>query len=706
MTNNIRITSIHNNNNTNTTKRRMTLTILITICILGVVLYKGDLMDSIMKRNNNLSLSNGFWTVYQEQQPMNEVNESKVNRIRIMIENTNNDESRPRMKYKIVEKGEQDRYIRIYGDRCHGEKNVVWEAYKKSSTLQYKLELWKYCVLYNEGGVMLGNEIVLLKELHSVLYDPRKNYAVANLENKSVHSSSLIRLHQHSLVAFHMVHSLIEQQHEKEDLDKLLYNFILTDVTTEMSTETLQSGSNGHNWYLFELKCPFSSNLNEEKQCTLLNGYCCHVSSHSNDIQLLVRNPGLDIQRPQPISSKDHYITQISYKTYSRPANVDTPNMFHILMQNDCLPTDRHCHKCLRSSSASKGSCTSCLHVCHCYCQVLCQILPEPKFISAKYTLQLPMYTPRSFHYSHSSNPSLDKVQGLIPPIVHQTWFEPVSKEKYPNMSRLIRSFQLSGLQYKFYDDQAAQEFLAAHFPPEVKEAYDALLPGAFKADLFRYCVLLIEGGIYADMDVLLQTNLHTLLTQQKNHDIAFLIPIDEPGAKVGHRMCLWNGFIASKPGHPILAKVIEIVVNNIRNRFTGVDYDTMFCPTPMLSVSHTVDMLLTTGPCILGYAINTLLEKHPQSSFSPGEITSPLFPGRTIILDQNKNDMGAHRFTFLDQNIIVAATDMPEYEDRPNQKTNHYSKTRVQAGVYGLDSLYSNDHNVDEEIRLEFASS
>ena len=90
------------------------------------------------------------------------------------------------------------------------------------------------------------------------------------------------------------------------------------------------------------------------------------------------------------------------------------------------------------------------------------------------------MYTPRSFHYSHSSNPSLDKVQGLIPPIVHQTWFEPVSKEKYPNMSRLIRSFQLSGLQYKFYDDQAAQEFLAAHFPPEVKEAYDALLVSSF----------------------------------------------------------------------------------------------------------------------------------------------------------------------------------------------------------------------------------
>jgi len=399
---------------------------------------------------------------------------------------------------------------------------------------------------------------------------------------------------------------------------------------------------------------------------------------------------------PSEYDTPNPYISTISYEKYERPENVHTPNMFQLLLENDCLPTDRHCHKCLRSSSASKGDCTSCLHVCHCYCTILCQVLPEPKFIAARYTIQPPKYTYRSYHY-----PSLLGKQSVgIPLIIHQTWFETVSREKYPNMSRLIQSFQKTGLQYKFYNDDDATYFLQKHFPPEVKEAYDALLPGAFKADLFRYCVLLIEGGIYADMDVLLESNLHTLLTP----DIGFLIPIDAPGMEQGNRMCLWNGFIASRPGHPILAKVIEIVVNNIRNRFTGVDYDTLFCPTPMLSVSHTVDMLLTTGPCILGYSINTLLNKHPQSSFIPGEINSTLFPGRTIILDQNKNDMGAHRFTFLEENVIVAATDMPDYEDRVNQKTNHYSKTRVQAGVYGMDSLYRNDFNVDEEIRLGFA--
>ena len=47
---------------------------------------------------------------------------------------------------------------------------------------------------------------------------------------------------------------------------------------------------------------------------------------------------------------------------------------------------------------------------------------------------------------------------------------------------------------------------------------------GAFKADLFRYCVLLIRGGVYADMDVLLQTNLDDAIA----NDIGFMTPIDE----------------------------------------------------------------------------------------------------------------------------------------------------------------------------------
>lgn len=76
------------------------------------------------------------------------------------------------------------------------------------------------------------------------------------------------------------------------------------------------------------------------------------------------------------------------------------------------------------------------------------------------------------------------------------------------------------------------------------------------------------------------------------------------------------------------------------------------------------------------------------------------LVPGRTIILEQNKNDMGAHRFTWADRHLIVAATDMPDYDDRPPTKE-HYSKTHEKAGVYGLRKLYTDTKRANEEIRI-----
>jgi hypothetical protein len=131
--------------------------------------------------------------------------------------------------------------------------------------------------------------------------------------------------------------------------------------------------------------------------------------------------------------------------------------------------------------------------------------------------------------------------------------------------------------------------------------------------------------------------------------------------------MCLWNGFIAAAPGHPYLAKVIETVVNNVRNRFTSVDVDNLFCPDPELSILHAFDTLFTAGPCILGAMINKVLGRHGQTPFEAGEIDiweaskqqassnnkefiigvedkpSLRIPGRTIILHQDKWDVSRH---------------------------------------------------------------
>ena len=93
-----------------------------------------------------------------------------------------------------------------------------------------------------------------------------------------------------------------------------------------------------------------------------------------------------------------------------------------------------------------------------------------------------------------------------------------------PNFSRLAQSWKnQAGWNYRFYLDNDIEIFLSTHFPPEVKEAYDALSPGAFKADLFRYCVLFVYGGVYADVDVLLESKLDVVI----ENDVGFMVPLD-----------------------------------------------------------------------------------------------------------------------------------------------------------------------------------
>lgn len=404
-----------------------------------------------------------------------------------------------------------------------------------------------------------------------------------------------------------------------------------------------------------------------------------------------------------------------------------TPNFFDILADNNCLPEGRDCFKCLKKNGCSSrggehDNDGECPESCRCYCRVLCNIRPPPKRISAEWLVRLPR-----LRHRNRGGSAVNTM--MIPRIIHQTWYETITPEKYPNMSRLIESWRQSGWQYQFYNDEQAAQFLSTHFPPAVRQAYDAVIPGAFKADLFRYCVLLIRGGVYADMDVLLESNLDEILSP----DVGFVTAQDEPGTEEGHRSCLWNGLLASTPGHPFLMQTIQNVVNGIQNRYTSVDYDDMLCPNPDLKVSHTIDMLFTCGPCILGLSINQILKRHPQTSFDHGEIDlfeteramskddsfqasiqsndlyDPrwLISGRSILLHQDKQDMGAHRFTWRDTANpnripprVVASTDLPDSDDRPKSLV-HYSKTHEKFGIYGLSKLYVNSERTNDEIRI-----
>lgn len=149
--------------------------------------------------------------------------------------------------------------------------------------------------------------------------------------------------------------------------------------------------------------------------------------------------------------------------------------------------------------------------------------------------------------------------------------------------------------EYKLFNAQERFEFIQQHFGKEVLKAYTTLVPGAFKADLFRLCVLHVYGGVYVDADMLCENSLDRLF-DLVGPDTDFIISRDDPMAI----KWLANGFMASRPRHPFVLQAIDRIVENTRNleeRFY-LDY---------------------SGPGLLGKAVNFCLQRDIETDYELG---------------------------------------------------------------------------------------
>jgi hypothetical protein len=324
----------------------------------------------------------------------------------------------------------------------------------------------------------------------------------------------------------------------------------------------------------------------------------------------------------------------LDVRTPTQPANSShvqfgNQTAFEILEQTvGCRITTRSrrfCQKKCNEASSGEGE-MWCKNNCAPRCDGFTCRLGNPPPLPIM--LELVVYPP---------SPTLSRTDRLIPRIVHQTWHEPITKEKYPNWINFQRSFQeQGGYEYRFYTDDEARTLIQTHFPTEIVTAYDDLLPGAYKADLFRYCALLLYGGVYADIDTLRLSNLDDVI----KNDTGFMVPLDlQQFSPYNSTLCLWNGLMAASPGHPYLAQVIENVVNGVRNRYNLVDFAHMVScpfqtdPKEMFAVAY----LYATGPCMLGLSVNQVLGRHEQETFDLGETPGGRnndIPGKSIFLD------------------------------------------------------------------------
>ncbi len=140
--------------------------------------------------------------------------------------------------------------------------------------------------------------------------------------------------------------------------------------------------------------------------------------------------------------------------------------------------------------------------------------------------------------------------------------------------------------EYHLFTDDAARTFILQHFDKDVIEAFDQLVPGAYRADLWRYCVLYIYGGVYADTKLVLQQSLNTFLPA--NTDLIVIRDVNRHCREFAGY--LWQAFLVAQPGLSIFKRAITMIVENVT---TG---------------NYGNDTLSITGPGLLGKAFNLAL--------------------------------------------------------------------------------------------------
>jgi mannosyltransferase OCH1-like enzyme len=145
-----------------------------------------------------------------------------------------------------------------------------------------------------------------------------------------------------------------------------------------------------------------------------------------------------------------------------------------------------------------------------------------------------------------------------IPANIFQTW----NTKKLPlKMFQAMKCIKKNNPRFRYYlfDDNDCREFIKMNFPSNVLYAYDSLIPGAYKADLWRYCILYKYGGIYMDVKYYPVNNFKLINLLEKEH---WVLDNGEHG--------IYNALMVCKPNNEILLKAINQIVLNVKNKFYG----------------------------------------------------------------------------------------------------------------------------------------
>ena len=166
-----------------------------------------------------------------------------------------------------------------------------------------------------------------------------------------------------------------------------------------------------------------------------------------------------------------------------------------------------------------------------------------------------------------------------IPKIIFQTMETTLVTVNIRSCIEQVRAVN-PGYKYYYFTSYDCRVFIQKYYP-EVLDAYDLLLPGAYKADLWRYCVLHKYGGFYMDSRMYPYASFDSVITR----DTEFMSCID------GTPNMLYQAILGAIPQSVYMKGAVDECLDNIKRRL------------------NRIGDLAITGPRVMGRALNKALK-------------------------------------------------------------------------------------------------
>jgi hypothetical protein len=165
-------------------------------------------------------------------------------------------------------------------------------------------------------------------------------------------------------------------------------------------------------------------------------------------------------------------------------------------------------------------------------------------------------------------------------PEFHNICYEKI-KKLYPNE------------EYHLYSGEELEEIIKNNFDNDVFTAYKKLKPYACRADLARYCLLYLYGGLYIDLNIKF---INTILDLDKLNFFAFrdIVKSSKRSWSVA------NSIIFTTKKSKIMKKCIDIIVENCKSEYYGISVlDVSACIVlgkAIMTSNEDINFISTTG--------------------------------------------------------------------------------------------------------------